>query len=255
MENKKIIRGGLIALCAIILIAGILYKVFYDSEKSNQGSYTQEVGMDSPVNIALDFYNPWLKAVQSTSTDPYTLGLATDKILSNELRTFLISTEGHAETDIDPVLCQTTTPQRVTGRVVSEQENETRVLIMAKEKELTGQSVFTLKQQNGGWFIDSIACAPGEFGLPREFSFETEGYLLKDVPPPLNPEFWHIVFEQNGELGHVVPLLFDAKSSCVSIDKTSKICAPIEFMDGVKIHIYGQTLEHGIEVKRLEFIE
>ncbi len=252
-KNKNFVIIGLVV--AVLVIVGIFYAVSKKDGQTDQNVYNQEVSTADPVDIVLDFYNPWLDAVRSTSTDPYTVGFATEKLLSEELRARLLGTVGHAETEIDPVLCQTTTPTQITGRIVSQQENETRVLVMAKEKELTAQSVFTLKRHNDGWFIDSILCAPGEFEIPREFSFESEGFLLKNVPPPLNAEYWHIVFEQNGEQGHAVPLLFDAESSCISTDKTATVCVPEQFTEAVKIHVYGQALESGVTVKRLEFIQ
>jgi hypothetical protein len=252
---KKFVITGLVLLGLIILIAGILYKGSHTEVQVNQDSTDQEVSTADPVDIVLDFYTPWLDAVKSTSTDPYKSGLAAEKILSKELRTRLMSTEGHTETEIDPVLCQTTTPERVTGRIVSKQENEARVLIMAKEKELTGQSVFNLKRHNDGWFIDSISCSPGEFELPREFSFEKEGYLLKSVPPPFDSKLWHIVFEDDGTLGHVAPLFFSAESVCLTTEKSETPCTPDQFTEAVKIHLYGQMIESGVEVKRLEFLE
>jgi hypothetical protein len=256
MENKKSIVAGLVVFGVMLLMAGIWYVQSKDGEEEKVVNvYTQEVSPETPVNVVLDFYNPWLEAVRSTSTDPYTLGLAVDTILSENLRTRLVGTAGHPEIEIDPVLCQTTTPLRVTGRIVSSQENEVRVLIMAKEKELTGQSVFSLKRLGEGWFIDDILCSPGEFDIPREFSFEKEGYLLKSVPPPYDPEFWHIVFEENGEPGHVVPLHFSDASSCVSTDRIERACVLGEFTEAVKVHVYGQMTESGADVKRLEFLE
>ncbi len=253
-DNKKFVTGGLV-LVAVILIVGIMYAVTHRGEQVNQNSYNQEVSNADPIDIVLDFYNPWLEAVRSTSTDPHTSGVVNEKLLSEPLRTRLIGTKGHAETEIDPVLCQTTTPQQVTGRIVSEQENIARVLVMAKEKELTAQSVFTLKRQNDGWYIVDILCSPGEFEFPREFSFENEGYLLKNVPPPLNSNLWHIVFEQDGELGHAAPLLFGTESMCLSTDGNNTVCNPDQFVEAIKIHVFGQMTESGVEVKRLEFVE
>ncbi len=254
MTHKKIILGGLLALGTIVLIGVLLHMRSPESNPTDTVSYNQETRVAEPVDIILDFYNPWLEAVKSTSTSPYALGLATEKILTEELRTRLIDSEGRAETEIDPVLCQTTKPSRVTGRIVSEQENEVRVLVMAKEKELSAQSVFTLKRHNDGWFIEDILCFAGEFDIPREFSFEKEGYLLKSVPPPFNPEYWHLVFEESGELGHVVPLSFTGESSCTAPDKNAT-CTPDQFTEAAKVHIYGQMTESGVTVTRLEFVE
>ncbi len=250
MENNKNLIKGLVVLGICLLsVVSILYI------QSRENETQQEDLQAEPVDIALDFYNAWLKAVQSTTTTPYADGLANEEILSEELRALLIASEGRLDTEIDPILCQTTTPMHATGRVVSTEENETRILIMAKEAELTAQSVFTLKRFGDGWFIDSVACTPGEFALPREFSFEKEGYLLKDLPTPFNPQDWHIVFTEDGEAGHVVPLFFGTDSLCHSLELTEALCAPDQFVSGTKIHVYGQMTERGAEVKRLEFIE
>ncbi len=244
---------GFLGLVVIIGIAGIWYTALPTEEKIEEA--VQEVSFDKPVNIALDYYSEWLDALKSTSTNPYISGLTDEKILSQKLRTRLKGTEGHIDTEIDSVLCQTTRPQRVTGRIVSEQNDVVRVLVMARESELTGQSVFVLKRHTDGWFIDDIECAPGEFAPEREFSFEREGHLLKNVLPPLNPEYWHIVFENNGRLGNAVPLIFDATSSCTILGQSQTVCVPDRFEEGTKVHVYGQAIEKGIEVKRLEFIE
>lgn len=257
INHKKIIVGGLgILVVCILIVAGILYQKAYNKKQiENTTSYMQEVSKDNPVDIVLDFYLPWLNAVKSTSTDPYTSGFASEKILSTELSARLMSTKEHAETEADPVLCQTTVPERVSGRIVSTQENETRVLVVAKDTAMTAQSVFTLKRYNDGWFIDNISCTPGEFDTPREFSFEKEGHLLKSVPPPLDPQYWHIVFEDNGVPGHFAPLFFDTTSMCTAIDKTETVCNPDTFVDAEKIHLYGQMTERGVEVKKIQFFE
>ena len=256
MEKNKNLIGGLAILGACLLIvAGILFARSYNNEPVEEVSYMQEVAQEKPVNIALDFYTAWLKAVQSTTTTPYADGLASEKILSEVLRARLTASEERLQTEIDPILCQTTTPMRATGRVVSTQENKVRILIMAKEKELTAQSVFTLNRIGDGWFIDSVTCAPGEFELPREFSFEREGYILKNLAVPFNPQDWHIVFTENGEEGHVVPLFFSTTTVCRSLDNSEAPCIPDQFVNGTKIHVYSQMTERGAEVTRLEFIE
>lgn len=254
-QNKKYIVGGVIVFGIVALVAWMLFLKFSDDGQTDQVPYNQEVSTGDPVDIVLDFYNPWLDAVKSTTTSPYTEGLATKGILSEGLRARLVSSEGRAETEMDPVLCQTTVPERITGRIVSEQESEARVLVISRDKTETPQSVFNLKRSNDGWFIDDILCYPGEFEAPREFSFDNEGYLLKSVPPPLDPQYWHIVFEQNGELGHTAPLFFEAKSTCIATDKSEASCNPDQFTEARKVHVYGQMTESGVAVTRLEFLE
>ncbi len=254
MNQKKIIIGGLVVFGILVIIALVLFKG-RSGTQTNTGDKNQVVSMDDPIDIALDFYNPWLDAVKSTSADPYTLELHKNEVLSENLRTQLASTQGHPVTDIDPVLCQTTVPERVTARVVSKNGDEIRILIVSKDKTLTAQSTFILKKLNDGYFINSIECALGEFELPREFTFDKEGFLLKSVPPPLDSKYWHIVFEDNGELGHAVPLFFDADSTCTASDGNSAPCVPDQFTEASKIHVFGQMTELGVEVKKIEFEE
>ena len=255
---KKLIVIALVVLGVSLLTAGILWQSqeFNAKEQVVVNEVTsQEVSTDTPIDIVLDFYGPWLDAMQSTSTDPYKLGLPTTKILSETLRTQLIASEGRAETEIDPVLCQTTVPERGRARMLFQKDDTASVLVNAKEPGITAQSVFALKRQNEGWYIDNITCYPGEFEAPREFSFEKEGYLLKNVPPPLDAQYWHIVFEDNGEKGHTVPLLFNVESTCVAVDGSTAVCAPDQFTEASKVHVYSQMTELGADVVRLEFIQ
>lgn len=255
MSRKKIIIGGVIALGVLILIGILLFLKLVHQDGADGVPRDQVTSTEAPVDIAMDFYTPWLEARQSTTTTPYAEGLATGTILSESLRTRLVQSEGRGEAEIDPVLCQTTVPERVTGRVVSSQENETRVLIMARDKTLTAQSVFTLKKHKDGWFIEDIECFAGEFAPAREFTFEKEGFLLKSVPPPYNPENWHLVFEDNGELGHVVPLFITASSSCTATDASVTACSFDQFSEAKKARVYGNMTEMGVDIARLEFLE
>lgn len=129
------------------------------------------------------------------------------------------------------------------------------VLVTAKQPDITAQSVFTLKGQGDGWYIEGITCYPGEFEAPREFTFEKEGFPLKNVQPPLDPQYWHIVFEENGEKGHAVPLLSKAESACVAVDGTKAVCDSNHFTEASKAHVYSQMTELGADVVRLEFIQ
>ncbi|MCF7815861.1 MAG: hypothetical protein K9M10_03800 [Candidatus Pacebacteria bacterium] len=252
MKQKILIFGG---VAVAVIIVGVLMTRSSTPKQEDQKLSEQAVAIGEPVDVALDFYNLWLDARKAIDTDPYQSGLANKEFLSKELQARLIATQGRVESEADPVLCQVVVPKGGKGRVVSQDQDGSRILITAKDKELTGQAIFTLLRHNDGWFINNIECAPGEFDLPREFSFEKEGFILKSVPPPLNPEYWHLVFEENGELGHFVPLFFDEASSCTSFDGEQTTCTPDQFVEAKKAHAYGQMTELGVEVKRLEFLE
>ncbi len=252
-KNKIFLFGGAVVLIAVI---GITVFFFKKSDAPTEGDTQvtdQVVSNEEPSDIVLDFYDAWRSAVTSTSTDPYAAGVASSPILSATLRAKLEAGKGQTA-EIDPVLCQATPPERVISRAVFELEDKMQILVMAKNATGTLQTLLTLNKQGEGWYIDDIVCTPGEVLPEREFSFDTEGYILKSVPPPLDPQYWYIVFEENGEKGHFAPLFLDAGSMCVSVEGNEGVCSVDTFMDATKVHIYGQMNEQGIEVKRLEFV-
>ena len=244
MNRNILITGGVVVVVIAVVLALSL-------SRNGINPVIQEVSMENPVNTALDFYEAWLSAVQATSTDPYQEGLADTPILGKDLRERLKNAEGQSEDELDPVLCQMTVPTRVATLPVYERDDEAQVVIMPREEGKTEQSIFTLLRHNGGWYINEIECSPGEFAPEREFSFETEGFLLKSVPPPLDPDYWYIVFEQNGEMGHTAKLFFDMDSVCVATDGSESVCDSSQFVEPSKAYIQGQMTELGVEVKRL----
>lgn len=211
----------------------------------------QEVSMENPVNTTLNFYEEWQSAVRATSTDPYQASLAETPILSKELRARLKDTEGQSADEPDPVLCQTTVSTKVAALPVYEHDDEAQVVVLSREEGRTEQSIFTLLRHKGGWYINEIECSLGEFAPEREFSFDTEGYLLKSVPPPLDPNYWYIVFEQDGEMGHTARLFLSAESVCVAIDGSESACDSGQFVEPSKVYVQGQMTESGVDVKRL----
>ncbi|MEX0910437.1 MAG: hypothetical protein WDZ73_01645 [Candidatus Paceibacterota bacterium] len=216
----------------------------------------QEVSMEEPIDIVLDFYDQWLVELKSSDTDPYQSGLAKSAILSKELRQKIKNAKGHSETELDPVLCQTTSDIEIGTRTVHEQEDEVQFVVTARDQELTGQAIVTLLKYNDGWFIDNVTCAPGESGPLREFTFEKEGYLLKDsVPAPLNPEYWYLIFEENEQPGHSVPLFFDTESMCLYYDKKEEVCDPNRLEETNKALVRGEMTESGVEVKYFELVK
>lgn len=89
----------------------------------------------------------------------------------------------------------------------------------------------------------------------REFNFDNEGHVLKGVSPQLDPNYWYIIFTENDELGHSVPLIFGTDSICGPVGETLAPCVPEQFLPVAKAHVYGQMGDTGIEVTRLEFLE
>lgn len=245
---------------AIVLMIGAIVGAIYYAESPEQPVDTipvvpHEVSTEDPIDIVLDFYTEWLQAKKSTSTDPFAMGLATQPIFGEALRTKLEAFRVAAVDGLDPVICQTNLPEQVTGRMVFELDTTAQVLVMAKDATLFEQTVVTLTRENEGWYVSDIECYPGTSLEPRTFSFEREGYLLKQVPSPFDPTYWHIVFVENGEEGHAAPLFFGNESMCTEVQGTERLCDTNQFVEATKIYVYGQMSERGIEVVRLEYME
>lgn len=255
MKNKQIIVGGI----AVLLVLLFLMAIFIGGKGSGTHTPTevttdtQVVSDSDPIDIVLDFYGPWLDAAQSTSTDFQQLGLADNPLLSEELRTKL--TEASVIDELDPVICQDPLPEKIQSKKIYDEGDKSQILVFSKEQNRAGQAVVTLLRQNDGWYIDDIVCSRGEFDVPREFTFMYEGNLLKSVPPPYDPEFWHLVYAQNGTFGYVVPLYFSDASICTDMSGAESVCAPDKFMETRKVMVRGEMTESGVEVKQLDFIE
>jgi len=246
MKKTKII-GAVVALVVIVLLVWFFTK----------GQAQQQVSKFDATDTVGNFYGDWLKAIKEpANTDPNQADLASSPILSKALRDRLVKTLKQSPATPDPVLCQTTIPEKTSMRTVYENTDKTQILVMSQDKKVTEQALVTLIKYNTGWYIDDIQCSPGEFGPKREFSFEREGYLLKgSIPPPYNSKNWHLVFEENGEAGHVVPLFFDSESQCTSLDGSKSVCRPDQFTEATKVFVHGQMSERGVSVKWQEFVK
>jgi len=248
IKNKKII---LVAVGILILIVlGFVAKEFFAKK------FDQQVSIGDPMDIVFDFYLPWLEAVKETGTDPYTKGMQKNPILSKELRVRIQDSQPKEENDLDPVLCQTIVPENIALRVVYELEDKVQMVITARGGEETNQAVVTLNRYNDGWYINEIECTPGEFGPEREFSFERRGGLLKDsIIEPFDPQYWHLVFEENNEQGHAVPLFFDSESMCLSKEGSTSVCDLSQLKEAMEVFVQGEMTERGVNVMKLEIID
>ena len=236
-----------------MILAVIIGLIWFTSK----GSSEQQTSRFDATDTVINFYDQWLKAAQEpTDADPDQKTLAKSPILSKALRDRLVKAQKNPDTTPDPVLCQTVTPEDISTRRVYEDAEMAQVLVMSRDKDVTEQAVVTLMKINDGWYIDNIECSPGEFAPEREFSFEKEGNLLKgSIPAPYNPEDWHLVFEQEGVPGNVVPLFFDSKSECTILDGDKTSCTPDQFTEATKVFVRGQMSERGVNVNFLEFVK
>ncbi len=245
MQNQtRLIILSVVGL--IVIVAGIFLIINRVSQPEEQ-----QVSTDEPVNIVLDFYDSWAAAARATSTDPYQEGLDNEPLLGKDLRDKLADSKEQFETGTDPVLCQTTTPEVITARVSYVLDDEAQILILSRDEGLGGQSVATLTKLNDGWYISDITCSAGEFGVDREFSFEKDGYVLKN--PALGGIY--IIFEEDGVFGNAAPLVFGPQSMCTDVDGNESVCNSDSFGEKEKALVRGQMSEVGVDVQQLHFLE
>jgi hypothetical protein len=250
MNNRILIAGGL-----LLFVVAVAFFWFSSSDnKTVEVMEEQFVVKAVPRDIVLDFYGPWLDAVRSTSTDPYQLGLGEASIFSQAQRAKIAEAKNTAS-EIDPVTCQVSAPEKIITKVLYELEDKAQILVFAKDDDLKGQAVVTLNRLNEGWYIDDISCSAGEVPPDREFTFEKEGFLLKSVVAPLNPEYWHLIYEENGQLGNAVPLFFSGESTCADAEGNTETCDTTKFMETSKALIKGQMTESGVDVIQLEIVK
>ena len=202
------------------------------------------------------FYGQWLKAVQQPATaKPSLATLVQSPMLSAALSTRLVAAQKSGTTP-DPVLCQTKVPAEIATRKVFEDANKAEVLVTSRDKGVNEEADVTLVKTGDMWQIDNIKCSTGEFAPDKEFTFENEGFLLKgSIPPPYSNKSWHLVYEENGTVGNVIPLIFDSKSQCTSLEGVKSVCKLDQFKETMKASIKGQMTEKGASVTRMEFVK
>ncbi len=242
----------LIGVAALLIIIGMVLL-----GKDGAGLSTKvAVDVGDPSDPAIEFYKDWLDAVHSTTTNPVEAGLVNSEVLAESVREYIRVAQADPELVIDPVLCQTITPKRVGTKVSYLLDTKAQVLIIARGGEVKSSelAVVDLIVVDDKWQINKISCSAGETAPVREFSFDHEGFLLKSaLQPPLNSEYWHLVFEENGENGHTAPLFFNAESECTKFDGTVVICDETKFAEATKSRIQGEMTEAGVSVSRATF--
>lgn len=244
----------------ILVVAGILLLIaavwFF---RSSDGGLMGEkwTGVEGePIDITLDFYSEWLEARKVGDTEPFTRGLLAYEQISPELRERLSTFEGQlAVGQEDPVLCQTELPEGLRTIPTYQKEEAAQFMIRSVDKTHVGQAVVTLEAKNGLWRITEISCGSSETAPEAEFSFDRTGFLLKQVPAPLNSEYWHLVYEEEGVLGHAVPLFIGEQTVCVGKDGNTAACDDNLLKETIPARIMGELSETGVNVARIELID
>lgn len=252
MRKNSIIFLGVVVLLALVVSVGLFLK-----DKSGTGQSAQTAPTEDPLDVTLDFYNSWLTALQSTTTDPYQSGLANLPVLSLEVQSYIEKKRTEKkEGDPEVVICQPLIPERIGGKAIYAKETEAQIMVLARGLEVKSShiAVVTLGAKDGAWMINDITCSQGEIGPDKEFDFAYTGFLLKQsVPAPLNPQNWHLVFEQNGQEGYTAPLFFNAESICVAADGSESVCDPSTFREATKVSVQADMTEEGGTVRKMRF--
>ena len=249
--KKIVIIVGALALLGLVIFLVVQQASSPTTDQDDTSSTMTPT--EDPLDVTLDFYNAWLEAELSTTTSPETADLLSHTTLSDPLRQTLRDSLTQEQLAVHPVLCQTSIPPRIGGKLsyVLDQQAEVHILARGLEERSARMAVVTLSAQAGKWVITGISCSNGETAPEREFAFDREGFLLKSVPPPLNAEYWHLVFEENGIMGHTAPLFFGATATCIAIDGSSATCDPDSFVEPTKVLVQGEITEAGVNVARV----
>tara|TARA_B100000745_G_C20127939_1_gene386406 strand:- start:245 stop:1021 length:777 start_codon:yes stop_codon:yes gene_type:complete len=249
--NIKLIIG------IIVVIALIAAAIFLGGGKTE---YTSEEVEDSagvagdPIDAVLGFYKEYLAATQNAATSPEAEGLLDHPILSNAVRAYI---DENKDATVEPVLCQSVTPQKIRSKTLYQQDGKAQVQVLGRleGEKSSEQAVVTLEVANEAWRVTQIQCLQGESMPEREFTFEQEGYLLKNVPAPLDSNYWHLVFEQNGTGGHTVPLFIDEETICTMFDGREQTCDMSLVDEATRATVKGQMTEAGAQVQFIELIQ
>ena len=245
---KKIIILGLIVLVAVM--AFLTMQKNGDLAKNGDGETV--IPTSDPLEDVVGFYNEWLTALHATDTDPVASGLLDSPQLTPDMKESLKAAM-NTESELDPVLCQASVPEKIGAKLISQKDAAAKVMIIARGEKMPGQSIASLVPQDGIWAIDKIECAFGETPPEQgEFSFEREGQLLKSVPPPLDQNFWYLVYEDDGIMGYTAKLIFDEESVCTDVDGITGACNPDTFEETDPAFVQGEMGEAGLMVKHVE---
>lgn len=247
--NKKLV----IIILGVFIVGGLLLMSLGNYSVMNFNSKSSVTLAGDPLDTVNGFFNDWLNARTSTSSDPYALNLPSDTRLATSTKEY-IQTADRTSTK-DPVLCLTQLPPRIGAKPVFKLADTAQYVVVARGVGgvTPDRAVVDLSIVDDVWLITKIECISGESAPEREFAFERTGYLLKHNEPPLDPNTWYVVFAENGEDGHIAPLHFSDQSICVDAGAAESVCDPNSFTNAIQATVKGGMSEAGVDVKRIEF--
>ena len=247
--SMQVSKKRIIAIIAILIVAIGSTTAWYLTRPE-----PARVVPDDALDVTLDFFNGWLAVRKDTSKDRV-VGLSeVGTNLRESLRTELTSKVATLENGaVDPILCISYVPEKLGAKVVYEATTTAEIMVIPRgtETPLASPAIVTLTKDGEFWKIDAINCSSGETDTEREFTFDITGRLLKNVPPPLNPEFWHLVFEQDGVGGYTAPLSFASTSLCSFNNEAGEPCNLERLYETANVRIEGNMTEAGVDVIRL----
>ena len=249
-------KKPLIILLAVALLALIVVAIVIKQKSTDESAPKEIRGVaGEPFDIVMDFYRSWYEARNSSSSDPFSEGLPQLMSLGIDLSKKIADSEiNFRESGTDIVLCQTEIPGKLRSRIVFVTDTSAQIMILPKDNQSGIIPVATLNAHDGLWEITDIVCNNGEQDPNQgEFSFDREGQLLKaSLQPPLDNQYWHLVFEQDGTFGYTAPLFLNDSSICVLNNGSEEACRDDIFSETQKVHVLGNMTEAGVEVKKIE---
>ncbi len=241
---------------AVLLFIGAFFiatRTHY--EGTNTSTSTPMVAIDA-IETTNTFYNAWLSGRQSTTSNPYDMGLVDDASLTDEVRTYIRASKD-TYTENDPVLCLPMVPTRIGAKPVFEASTTAQIMVIPRKltTPTPKSAIVDLELIDYVWKITKISCSNGEEAPVSEFSFEKAGFVTKTLPAPYTAGTWHIVFTQDdGRIG-ATRLLFDANSRCTLADGVEGACNPDALTDGDRITIKSNLTEEGTLIKYLMVVQ
>lgn len=238
-------KDNILAIPIIIItgIALLIIAIFIFNTDSPDKVQTVE-----PLDVTLNFYNEWL-STKKTNVDSLPKLLAITTALDADFA-IKLQVENPSFVSVDPVLCMKVTPDKIGAKRIYELADTAEYMVLGRSGVSTQESALVfLTKKSDVWQISRITCSTGETAPVSEFTFEKDGFILKDVPAPLDSNFWHLVFVEDGQPGHTVPLLFDQSSSCTYKDGTVSVCDTSRFAPAQGATLKGDALESGVNVK------